>query len=387
MLSANSLVVTCSALVGSALAPSTAMATLPLGLQFTATMLTTLPASLFMKKWGRKAGFLLGAVAAIVGGLFCAWGIFSHNFLLFSLGSIAFGSANGFSQFYRFAAAELVSDSFRSRAISWVLAGGLAAAFVGPSLARFSRDLLSSSPFTASFASISILGLLVILTLLFCSFPNPTSVESHGHRRPLLLIIRQPLFIVAALSAMTAYGVMNLLMSATPLAMESHRHAFDQTAVVIQWHVVGMFLPSFFTGSLIDRFGVLKIMSCGALLLLASALISLSGTSFPHFLSGLILLGSGWNFLFIGATSLLTNAYHPAEKGITQGLNDMLVFTTTSLTAFSSGLLHSLLGWSLLNQLAIPIIAFTALAILWLGLIHNRAPRSAEKMIVAPNTE
>ena len=367
MLSCTSLAMTTSALVGVALAPAPILATLPLGLTYLCIMITMIPASLLMKHYGRRVGFALGGTAGLIGGSTSALGIHVGSFTLFCTGSALFGVANGFSQYYRFAAAEIVDKSYKSRAISWVLAGGLVAAFIGPNTATLTRELIPQALFSASYATIALFCAGVILIQLFIRIPMPSDEEKEGHKRPARFVLTRPIFLVAVLCAMIAYGTMNLLMTATPLAMNHRNMAFADTALVIQWHIVGMFAPSFFTGSLIHRYGVLKIMFIGALALLGCALVALNGQLYEHFLVGLVLLGIGWNFLYIGGTTLLTEVYLPAEKGMIQGINEFMVFSATAFTAFSSGYLHHTLGWETLNRYTIPVVCFAGCLILLLS--------------------
>lgn len=372
MLSCTSLTIATSALVGIVLAPTPALATLPLGLTYGCMMLMMIPASLFMRRYGRRSGFALGGCAGMIGGSISAVGIYNHSFVLFCIGSTIFGVASGFGQYYRFAAAEIVEAAYKSRAISWVLLGGLVAAFIGPNAANLTRNLIPDAIFSASYALVALFCSCIIIIQFFIRIPNPTEEESHGHQRPLRQVITSATFLVAALCAMVAYGSMNLLMTVTPLAMHDRHMAFGATVLVIQWHIVGMFAPSFFTGHLIDRFGVLKIMFSGALILLFCASVALSGQLYSHFVVGLILLGIGWNFLYVGGTTLLTEAYLPAEKGTVQGINEFMVFSTTTLTAFSAGYLHHRFGWETLNQYTIPVVCVTAGIILWLGWTRYR---------------
>lgn len=367
MLSCTSLTMATSALVGVMLSPDPAYATLPLGLLYFSIMLTMIPASLLMKRFGRRVGFAVGGSAGFLGGSLAAFGIYQGSFLLFCAGSAVFGMASGFGQYYRFAAAEMVEESYKSRAISWVLAGGLVAAFIGPNVASLTRDIIPDAVFSASYAAVAMFCAGVVIIQFFIRIPKPSEEESQGHKRPLRFILTRPTFMVAVLCAMIAYGTMNLLMTSTPLAMNHYGMPFGETAIVIQWHLVGMFAPSFFTGHLIHRFGVLKIMFVGALILIGCALVALSGQLYSHFIVGLILLGVGWNFLYIGGTSLLTDVYLPAEKGEVQGINEFMVFSATALTAFSSGYLHHTLGWERLNQYTIPVVCFSAGIIVLLG--------------------
>lgn len=377
MLSGTSVTITTSALVGVLLAPEPTLATLPLGLAYLCLMLTIFPASLLMNRYGRRIGFALGGTIGLIGGTTSAFAIYLGSFSLFCVGSALFGIASGFSQYFRFAAAEVVDDSYKSRAISWVLAGGLAAAFIGPNVARFTRELIPDAVFAASYAAIALFCAGIVIIQLFIRIPIPSTEETQGHRRPLGFVLTRPNFMIAVLCAMVAYGTMNLLMTATPLAMNYRGMHFSDTAIVIQWHIVGMFAPSFFTGSLIDRFGVLKIMFAGALILLACAVVALSGQLYSYFLVGLLMLGIGWNFLYIGGTTLLTKVYLPPEKAVIQGINEFMVFSATALTAFSSGYLHHTLGWEALNLYTIPVVAFATCMIVLLGWqTRNRQPQT-----------
>ena len=374
MLSCTSLTMASSALVGAVLAPTPALATLPLGLAYLCIMITVIPASLLMKRFGRRVGFALGGTAGMIGGTTSALAIYQGNFTLFCAGSAIFGVANGFSHFYRFAAAELVDESYKSRAIAWVLAGGLVAAFVGPNTASLTRALIPDAMFSASFAMIALFCAGIVLIQIFIQFPVIDNEDRTGQKRPVRFVLTRPAILVAILCAMIAYGTMNLLMTATPLAMNHRDMAFSDTAIIIQWHIVGMFAPSFFTGSLIHRFGVLKIMLVGALALGGCALVALTGQHYMHFVIGLILLGIGWNFLYIGATTLLTEVYLPAEKAVIQGINEFMVFSATAATALASGYLHHSLGWQTLSRYTIPVICFAAFIIILLGWHWRQRP-------------
>ena len=364
--SAASLILTTAALIGVALSPSTALVTLPLGLMFLAMMLAAMPASLLMRRIGRRAGFLLGALMGVSGGLLCAWGVHVGSFTAFCIGAVGLGVFNGVGQFYRFTAAEVATPAWRSRAISLVMAGGVVAAFVGPNLASFTRDLVAPAAFTGSFLALVALHGSSMLLLAFLRVPPPSFEESEGEGRPLARVARQPAFVVAVLGGMVSYGVMNLLMTSTPLAMAGCGFAFSDTAWVIQWHVLAMFAPSFVTGHVIRRLGAVNVVLAGGVMLLGCAVTNLLGVEMLNFWTALVLLGLGWNFMFIGSTTLLTECYRPAEKARAQGLNDLLVFGTVALTATSSGALHQTLGWSSLNAGVIPVIGLAVAAALWL---------------------
>lgn len=361
------------ALAGKILAPAPELATLPLGLQFVAVMASTFPASLAMGRFGRRIGFTLGQFIGLGGALISAWAVFAGNFWVFVLGSVFIGAHNAFFQFLRFAAADTASPAFRAKAISYVMAGGVVAGFLGPELAKRTADLFSPILFAGPYLALAGLCVLNILALQFIRIPRPALLARGESGRPLAAIARQPVFVVAVLSAMVGYGVMNLVMVATPLAMVGCGFTFADSAEVIRWHVLGMFVPSFFTGHLIRRFGVLKIIAAGTALLLGCVAINVSGLEFGHFLVGLMLLGIGWNFTFVGGTTLLTEAHRPEERAKTQALNDLLVFGTTAITSFASGAMQTALGWQAVNLLSVLPVTAVLIAVLWLGGVQRRA--------------
>ena len=369
----GSLLIATSALVGYRLSPDKALATLPLALQMMAGMLTSIPASLLMQRIGRRAGFLLGSSIGIAAACLAAYAIVNANFVLFAVSAAMSGMFAGFANYYRFAAADVSSADYRSTAISYVMAGGVVAALIGPNLAHWTSEWLAA-PFAGSYLALAGILVLSFLIQTFLTIPRPPR-EAHGGRA-LSAIARQPVFIVAAIGGMLGYGIMALVMTATPIAMHEHHYPFGDTAFVIEWHVLGMFAPSFFTGHLIKRFGVLQIMLTGGLLSALCVIVNLTGTSLPHFWLGLVLLGVGWNFMFIGATTLLTEAYAPEEKGKTQALNDFLVFSTVTLSVLSAGSLQHRLGWEAVNYGVLPLIAVAVIAITWL-LRARRSQREA----------
>ncbi|MBW2411936.1 MAG: MFS transporter, partial [Deltaproteobacteria bacterium] len=287
------------------------------------------------------------------------------KFVLFCLGTALIGVFNGFGQYYRFAAAEVCSAEYRSRAISYVLAGGVLAAFVGPNLANWSRQALSVE-FAGCFISLIVLYFLSLCVASLLRIQGPARAAGRRGGRPLIEIARQRAYIVAVVSAMVGYGSMNFIMIATPLAMQHHAHPFADTAFVIQWHVFGMFAPSFFTGHLIRRFGAANVMLAGILLVGLCIGMNFAGTSVTHFWAALLFLGLGWNFLFLGATTLVTETYDANEKARAQALNDFMVFGTVSVTSFSSGAIQHALGWQTINLAVIPFLALVLAANLWL---------------------
>lgn len=382
MMSSMSLIVATSVLVGYALATDKSLAALPLAAQFIATMLTTIPASLLMDRIGRKAGFLGATLFGIGGGIVTALAIWQGTFSGFVMGSVLIGIFTGFANYYRFAAADAVDTLQKGRAISYVLAGGVIAAFIGPNLATITKGLVANAPFAGSYAALVILYLLSFITLWFVRFGQHEVQDQELNAqisRPLRTIALQPKFVVAVLCGMLGYGVMSFVMTATPLAMQHHAHAFQDTSFVIQWHVLGMFAPSFFTGHLIHRFGLLPILLSGALLGIACVTINLLGNSVTHFWVALLTLGVSWNFLFIGATTLLTETYHPWEKGKSQALNDFIVFSTVAAASLSAGAVQHRFGWQAVNLGAIPLLLLILSSILWLKFASATESLEAER--------
>ena len=272
---------------------------------------------------------------------------------------------------YRFAAAEVATKTDRARAISLVLAGGIGGGFLGPAITRWGKDMFSA-PFLGSFVLLAAVALVALAVQSQVHVPKPTLEESTGGGRPLGEIMRQPVFIVAAMSAALGYGLMNLLMTATPLAMDFCSHPYALAAMVISWHVVGMYAPGFVTGSLINRFGVLNVILAGVLVMACGAGIALNGVTFGHFVAALVLIGAGWNFMYTGGTTLLTEAYTPAERARTQGANDFIVFSTMALSSFSSGALVSAAGWDVMNWAALPFLTLVAVVVVWYARVRSR---------------
>jgi len=371
MYSGLSLIVATSALVGYTLAADKSLATLPFASQLLATMLTSIPAAALMSRVGRKLAFQLATVLGMIGGTLCTVAIVQGIFFLFLAGSVFLGMFVGFGNYYRFAAADSVDADNKSRAIGYVMAGGVVAAFVGPNLANLTRDSVGGAAFAGSYASLVGLYILSLALLVFFRPPRTQTRaerEAAGTGRPLPEIAVQPKLVTAVLCGALGYAVMSFVMTATPLAMQSHGHAFSDSSFVIQWHVLGMFAPSFFTGHIIKRIGVLKTMAVGAGAALACVAINLSGQAVGNFWIALTLLGIGWNFLFIGATTLLTETYRSEERFKTQALNDFIVFSTVTVSSLSAGALHHHYGWHLINLGAIPALAVILSALAWLGM-------------------
>lgn len=358
------LLIAVSPLIGASLAPSVSWSTAPVATQWLGLMCATIPASLIMAKLGRKRGFFLGNLVGLVGAVVAVQALIGEHFGLFLLATWLIGIGIGFGQLYRFAAVEAAPANLRDRAIGLVMGGGVLAAFAGPWLSRVSREL-GDVPFLGSFVGLAALYALALLVLTITRLPPASHTHGEGTGLPLRKILSQPGFIVAVSAAMVGYGVMNLAMTATPLAMAGAGHHFNHVSMTIQWHVVAMFLPSFFTGHLATRFGAKQVIVVGCLLLVASALVAQWGVGLAGFNVALILLGLGWNFTFLPATGLLTESYRPEDKARTQAANEFLVFGTAAITALLAGPLVSSLGWSMLNIALIPIALVPLGVLVW----------------------
>ncbi len=348
------------------------LATAPIAAMFLGTLVTTIPASKLMARSGRRRGFVTGALLGALAGIVAASGIYAGSLLVLSLGTLLFGASQAFAQFYRFAAAEVSDDEFRPRAISLVLGGGVVAALLGPALGTLGEPLLQPA-YTGSFLILAATSVIAAGVLAALRIPTPKPETTRSEVRPLLTIMRQPTYAVALFGAATGAGVMVLAMTATPLAMVHHDHSLSGATKVIQAHVLGMFLPSFFTGSLIARFGVLRVMATGAALLSGHVLVTFSGTGFASFTGALVLLGVGWNFLYIGGTTLLTTTYRPAERANAQAAHDLTIFAVGLVSSLSAGALLQAIGWQRMNALLLPWTFTAILAVAWLGRRQRRS--------------
>tara|TARA_B100000780_G_scaffold262858_1_gene216354 strand:+ start:802 stop:1971 length:1170 start_codon:yes stop_codon:yes gene_type:complete len=361
----NVLLVAVTALIGQTLSPDPIWSTLPVAFQFIGLMCATIPASLIMNKIGRKNGFYLGNMLGIAGALFCIQALYSASFNLFCTGTFFLGIGIGFGTLYRFAAVEMCEKPYRAKAISIIMAGGVLAAIAGPNLAIFSQDMIEGTPFVGAFWGLLVLYIAAMLVLTIVNFP-PQVIHAPGVRtRPVIEIILQPLFLVSVIAAMVSYVVMNLLMTATPLAMHHHGFQFEQSALVIELHALGMFLPGFFTGNLINRFGTIRILLIGALTMLVCIGINLNGQSQLHFSIALFMLGLGWNFMFVSATHLVADAYSEAEKPKAQAANEFLIFSMVTISALASGWMEATLGWHIMNLMCIPVVLFAVLIVIY----------------------
>jgi len=371
----NSTLIAINGLAGLALTPYTALATLPVTCWVLGGAIATMPASFHMKRVGRQRGLTWGTLWGIVGALICAAAIWTQNFWLLCFGTLVWGVYNAYGQYYRFAAADIASPDFKATAISLVLAGGLVGGILGPTTSRLTVGLLAPK-FMGAYLALIAFAVVTMLLLRFIRIPNPTATEQAATGRALRVIAAQPKFIIAVLSGAISYGVMNFLMTSTPIAMQVCGHPYSDSAFVISSHVVAMFAPSFITGGLIRRAGVLPVMFAGAALNLASIGIALSGISVAQFWFSLVLLGVGWNFLFIGGTTLLTETYRPEERAKAQGANDQAIFIMMVISSLTSGVTVTAAGWERVNLFALPMVALVAAAIIWYAL-HERARKAA----------
>jgi MFS family permease len=358
------IIVSLGGLVGAQLVADKAFATVPVSLLQLGIASGVIPAAMIMRRLGRRSGYLIGALVGATGASLAAGGTTLRLFWMFCLGTFVCGLYGAFVQSYRFAAADTASADFRPRAISWVMIGGLAAGIIGPQTVYWTRDMTPAAPFAASFLTQGVLALLAIVIVSQLRAPPVAAIHSGGGR-PLGEIMRQPKFIASVTASLVAYGLMSFVMTAAPMAMVACGHSVGDAALGIQWHVLAMFGPSFFTGRLINRFGKGTVTAAGLLLTALAAIVGLSGLSVGHFWLALVLLGVGWNFGFIGATALVTDCYRPHERVKVQAANDFLVFGSVAIASFSSGGLLSHGGWEAVNWLVFPPVAIALLLVAW----------------------
>ena len=358
-------------LVGLSLAPLGWMATLPVMGYVVGGALSTGLVARSQARWGRKRSFQLGLLVGLLSALLCAYAALTHNFWLLCSATLVAGYYNANANLYRFAAAELSSPAWREKAVSMVMAGGLIGAVIGPNLAAQTRNI-ANVPFVGAYLALALVALVAMVVLQRIHFAPLASKQAHDGGRPSSEILRQPAFMVAAITGALSYGVMNLLMAATPLAMQQCELPFSDVALVLEWHVIGMFAPGFFTGHLIKRFGVLPIMGVGVALMVVCIAIALSGVQLHQFVLALFTLGLGWNFLFTGSTTLSLSTYRPEEKDRAQGLLNFFIFSTMAVTSFASGVLMTTRGWTMLNAGSLVPVLFTGAAIVWLALRQRK---------------
>lgn len=376
LLTNNATLIAINGLAGLALAPVKALATLPVTCWVVGGALSTMQSSLYMKRVGRRRGFMTGTVVGIAGALVCAAAIWLQSFWLLCFGALVFGVYNGFAQYYRFAAADAAPHDYKATAISLVLAGGLVGGILGPSVSRYTVDLFGPK-FLAAYLALVLFSLVTLALLSRLKIPDPTRSERAAAGRPLAEIAAQPKFIVAVAAGAIGYGIMNFLMTSTPIAMGICGHPYGDAAFVISAHVVAMFAPSFITGPLVKRVGVLPLLVTGVLLNLAAIAIALDGIAVANFWWSLVTLGVGWNFLYIGGTTLLTETYRPEERADAQGANDLAIFIMMTLSSLTSGLIVTSAGWEKVNYAALPLVALVGIAVVWLMFQTRAARRTA----------
>ena len=363
--SSGPVVISLGGLVGMQLTTNPAIVTLPVSGYNLGLALGTLPAAAIMKHFGRRSGYLIGAATGLAAGLIAALGIYLASFWLFSLGTFVAGFYASYVQSYRFAAADGVSGDLKGRAISAVMVGGLAAAILGPQLVIWTRDSIPGVPFAGAFLGQAALALLAIPVLLMLRKPAPIAGQVQHGGRPLSEILKTPRYLLAVAAGVVSYGLMTFVMTAAPVAMVHMGHSVDNAALGIQWHVLAMFGPSFFTGRLMARFGKERVTAVGMVIIALSAMVALSGIDVGHFWISLTLLGVGWNFGFLGATAMVTDCHTAEERSKVQGANDFLVFGTVAIASFSSGALLNASGWSALNWIVLPATALILVPLIW----------------------
>ena len=375
----NIIIYSTASIIGSVLAPDKGLATLPLTTTVLGMWFGTLPVGLLARRYGRRAALQVGALFGVLSGLISYDAVMRGNFWLLLVGTFCGGLYAAAFQSYRFAAADTASERYRAKAISWVLAGGVFAAVLGPQIVIFTKDLLTPFAFAASYLAQAACAVVAILVLQLVKIPRHKSAVAHN-ARPLGEIVRQPRFIVAVACGVTAYATMNLLMTSAPLAMVGCGHSVTDATLGIQWHVLAMYGPSFFTGSLAARYGVTRITAVGLALLIATGVVGITGLTVAHFWTSLILLGLGWNLAFIGATTLVTECHRPEERARVQSFNDFLIFGSMAVASFSSGQLLAAFGWAAVNMVLFPAVAIAAALLIWHSLRSLRSRREAAEV-------
>ena len=367
------MIFTVAGLAGKQLAPNACLATLPISMMVIASMLSANPMSALMARFGRRAGFVLGAIAGACGGAVAAYGLSISSFPLFLTGAFLTGIYQSSQGFFRFAAADTASDTFRPKAISWVLAGGLVSAIIGPQLVKMTAQSLAV-PFLGTYLTVIALNAVGVFLFAALNIPKPVRHVGAALGRSRMELLRSPRILVAIIVATVSYALMNLVMTSSPLAVVGCGYHTSDAANVVSGHVLAMFIPSFFTGTVIARIGVEKVMALGLVILACAGLVAMSGFQLENFYAALILLGIGWNFGFIGATTMLTGAHTPAERGRMQGLNDFIVFGGVTVASFASGGLLNCsggspqAGWKAVNMAMLPFLVLAGGALIWLAL-------------------
>jgi MFS family permease len=369
----NAVIVSTGGIVGAMLAPDRGLATLSITMMVVGMWLGTVPVGILSRRYGRRVALQMGTVVGILSGLLSCTAVIYGSFTIFLCGAFCGGFYAAGHQSYRFAATDTASEAFKPRAIAWVLAGGIAAAFIGPNIIIFTKDAWPPYLFAASYIGQAVVAAMAGVVLMFLKIPRPPRLTRAQSGRSLTEIIRMPRFLIAVVCGVSSYAMMNLVMTSAPLAMYDCGHTVTEATLGLQWHMLGMFAPSFFTGSLIVRFGVERIVVAGLLLILTAALIGVSGgTTVAHFWSALVLLGIGWNFAFIGATAIVTQCHRPEERNKVQSFNDFLVFGSMAVGSFASGKVLATLGWVAVNEVVFPPVLAAGALLVWLALRERR---------------
>lgn len=368
---------TFAGLVGQLLSADQSLATLPISLVMAGTAAMTVPASLFMRRYGRRTGFIAGATAGVLSGIMGAVAIYYQDFRIFCLTGLLQGIYQAFAQYYRFAAIEVSAPALQPRAISFVLAGGIGAALIAPTLAHWSNDYFAPVTFIGAYILVAILGVIALIPLSFLHVPKPQEmITDDSAARPLSVIMRQPVFICAVVNGAAGYALMSLVMTAAPLAVVACGFAPGDAAHVIQWHVLAMFVPALFSGRIIQHFGPLPVLFAGVFLYACSAIVALSGQTMPYFTISMMLLGLAWNFMFTAATTLLAKAYLPSERAKVQGVNEFLLFLTTALASLAAGAIQYKFGWMTLNTAVFAIMAIALTTSGWFALSQRKTAQA-----------
>ena len=362
----NTIIFSTASIVGAVLAPDKGLATLPITCMVIGMWLGTLPVGILARRFGRRTALQIGSLLGVVSGVISYYAVMSGNFWLLLFGTFCGGLYAAAFQSYRFAAADTASERYRPKVVSWVLAGGVFAAVLGPQIVIFTKDVFSPFTFAASYLAQSACAVVALLVLQFIKIPRSTATRAQSGR-PMSEIVRQPRFIVAVACGVTAYAVMNLLMTSAPLAMVGCGHSVTDATLGIQWHVLAMYGPSFFTGSLAARFGVVRITAIGLAILVLTGIVGITGLSVAHFWTALVLLGLGWNLAFIGATTLVTECHRPEERTRVQSFNDFLIFGSMAVASFSSGQLLAAFGWVAINAVVFPTVIVAGALLVWLA--------------------
>jgi MFS family permease len=370
----NTVIVATGGIAGSLLAPSPALATLPISFMVVGIWIGTLPVGMLAKAYGRRFALQVGSGFGVLSGLISCMAMLSGSFALLLLGALCGGLYAAAHQSYRFAAADTASEHFRAKAVSWVLAGGIFAAIIGPQLVILTKDAWSAYLFAATYLAQSACAVLAAAVLALLGIPRPAISETFSDGRPLAEIVRKPRFIVAVSCGLASYAMMNLMMTSAPLAMVMCNHSIGDAALGIQWHVIGMYAPSFFTGALIARLGLRTVMATGLTLIVAAAVVGLMGVALWNFWISLVLLGVGWNFGFISATTLVTECSGPRERNKVQAFNDFLIFGSMAIASFSSGALLARYGWTTVNEVVFPVVIAAAVMLAWGTLARRPSP-------------